>query len=368
MLFRSPSVNGVQYAWTYSGTGATINGSGNAITIDFASNATSGTLNVSASNACGSSVPQNINLNLLSTSFTDGNIVALQTYTTVSKSASPVTLKEFTKSGVVSAVVNLPSTGTNAIQSAGVYGGSEGFITTSSDKRYITIAGYNTAGTFADITGTTATSVPRVVGKVTPSGNYLPIATSTTFYNLNDIRGAVSDGTNFWASGASTANIDGINYFGPGAQVALATGAVPPKAYGIRIFNGEIYYSTQKAGPNNTVSQLGIFKLGTGLPTSGTVTVASVINTGTNLPQDFSFNPSMDVCYIAISSNTAAGGIQKWTKSGSAWTLAYTLGTGATNIGAYGLVVDYSGANPVLFATTFETLGNRIIKITDTGS
>ena len=368
VAFSVPSVNGVQYTWSYSGTGTTNRGSGNSITIDFASNASNGMLAVYGTNSCGSSIPQNINLTLIATSFTDGNIVALQTYTTASKSSSPITLKEFTKSGSVSALVSLPSTGTNAIQTAGVYGGSEGFLSTSSDNRYIVIAGYNSSSTFADITATTSSSVPRVVGMVTPSGNYLPIATSTTFFNLNDIRGAVSDGTNFWASGASNANIDGINYFGPGTQLALAGGSVPPKAYGMRIFNGEIYYSTQKAGPNNSGSQLGIFKLGTGLPTSGTVSVSSVINSGTNLPQDFSFNSTMDVCYVAISSNNASGGIQKWTKSGTTWTLAYTLGTGAANIGAYGLVVDYSGTNPVLFATTFESTGNRIIKITDTGS
>ena len=368
VVFSTNAISGVQYNWTYSGTGATINGIGNSITIDFSSTATNGTLSVIANNSCGSSIPQTINLTLLNTSFTDGNIVALQTYTTVSKSSSPITLKEFTKAGTTTAIVNLPATGANAIQTAGVYGGSEGFLSTSSDNRFITIAGYNTAGSFADITGTTSSTVPRVVGKITPSGSYLPIAASTTFYNLNDIRGAVSDGTNFWASGASTANIDGINYFAPGTPAALATGAVPPKGYAIRIFNGDVYYSTQKAGPGNTVSQLGIFKLGSGSPISGTVSVSQVINTGVNLPQDFSFNPTMDICYIAIGSNTAAGGIQKWTKSGTSWTLAYKLGTGATNIGAYGLIVDYSGANPVLYATTFETTGNRIIKITDTGA
>ena len=41
------------YIWTYSGTGATINGSGNSVTIDFANNATSGTLTVKGNNSCG---------------------------------------------------------------------------------------------------------------------------------------------------------------------------------------------------------------------------------------------------------------------------------------------------------------------------
>ncbi|HNW70773.1 MAG TPA: endonuclease [Bacteroidales bacterium] len=48
--------NANNYTWTYSGTGATINGSSNSITIDFTSGATSGTLAVAGTNACGDGV------------------------------------------------------------------------------------------------------------------------------------------------------------------------------------------------------------------------------------------------------------------------------------------------------------------------
>lgn len=43
------------YTWTYSGTGATINGTSSAITVDFASGATNGILDVMATNLCGNS-------------------------------------------------------------------------------------------------------------------------------------------------------------------------------------------------------------------------------------------------------------------------------------------------------------------------
>ncbi|XZF15681.1 T9SS type A sorting domain-containing protein [Chitinophagaceae bacterium MMS25-I14] len=300
--------------------------------------------------------------------FTAGNLVVLQTTTTTSKAASPATLKEFTTGGTAGLTVPVPSSGTTPFQTSGVYGGSEGFLTTSADGKYIVMAGYGTAGSYTDITATASNQVTRVIGTVAPSGFYLQVDTSTIFYSNNDIRGAVSDGTNFWASGASNASVDGINYFGPGTQAALATGTTPPKAYGLRIFNGNIYYSTQKSGPSNSSSQLGIFQLGTGMPTSGTVTTTQVINTGSATPTDFSFNAAGDVCYVAINANSATGGIQKWTRSGSTWTLAYTLGTGTASVGAYGLVVDYSGSVPVIYATTFETAGNRVIKIVDNGT
>jgi hypothetical protein len=301
--------------------------------------------------------------------FTAGNIIVLQTSGSVSKASNPIVLNELTPGGSLVSNISLPVSGSDAIQTSGVFGGSEGFLTTSTDGKYLVIAGYNTSSSFTDITATAANSVPRVVGKVTPSGIYIPLFSSTTFYNLNDIRGGVSDGTNVWVSGASTANTDGINYFGPGTPAALATGAVPAKAYGLRIFNGRLYYSTQKAGPVNTTSQLGIFTMGNGLPvSSASVVLSQVINTGTLLPQDFSFSPSGDTCYIAISMNTASGGIQKWVKSNGVWSLAYTLSTGATNIGAYGLLVDYTNSLPILYATTYETTGNRVIKLTDSGA
>jgi hypothetical protein len=46
-------VNATSYNWSYSGTGAAINGTGNTVTIDFATNATSGNLSVRGVNNCG---------------------------------------------------------------------------------------------------------------------------------------------------------------------------------------------------------------------------------------------------------------------------------------------------------------------------
>jgi hypothetical protein len=293
--------------------------------------------------------------------FTPGRLVVVQTSGSVSKAGSAVTLKEYTSTGPAGISVAKPATGANPLQMAAGPGGSEGFLSQSTDGTFLVLAGYSTTSAFADITATTSATVPRVIFKVDDAGNYSQVGTSAAYYNANDIRSAVSDGTNYWACGGSSAT-DGINYYGPGTQTALGVGA---KGYALKIFNGQIYYSTQKPGPNN----LGIFSLG-GPPTSGTVTPTQIINTGVNTPEDFSFNATNDVCYVAINSTTGSG-IQKWTYNGTTWSLAYTLGTGgAATIGAYGLAVDYSGVNPVLYATTTEsnTTGNRIIKITDTGS
>jgi len=303
--------------------------------------------------------------------FTPGRIVVVQTTGSTSKVSSSIVLQEYlTSGGPATTSVALPTSNSTPLEMAAGAGGSEGFLTTSTDGKYLVLGGYLSDTSAVDITSTLSSKVPRAIFKVDASGTPSLVASSTTNYNANDIRGAVSDGTNFWASGASVASVDGIDYYGPGTQVALGTGTTPVKAYGLRIFNGQIYYSTQKAGPANTASNLGIFALGTGLPTTGNPSSTQIINVGTSTPADFSFGPGDSLCYIAINLNTAAGGIQKWTKHLGVWTLAYTLGTGVTNVGAYGLVVDYSGTSPVLYATTSEsnTVGNRIIQITDNGA
>ena len=51
-----PIANATSYLWLYSGSGATITGTNNRVTIDFSSNATSGQLSVKGNNACGNGV------------------------------------------------------------------------------------------------------------------------------------------------------------------------------------------------------------------------------------------------------------------------------------------------------------------------
>jgi len=361
-------VNATSYAWTYSGTGATINGSGNSITIDFAFNASNGNLSVTATNNCGTSSPRTMAISVSGPSvFTAGRLAVIQTSGPSAKGGSPVTIKEYATDGTGGISITLPSTGSTPIQMAAGSGGSEGFLSKSADGSALLLAGYSTSATgIVDITLTSAASTPRIIYKLDNTGTYSQVASSSTFYSANDIRGAISDGTNYWASGASTAGVDGIDYFGPGTQTPLA---VNTKAYSLHIFNGQIYFSTQKVVVGSTPS-IGIYSLGSGMPTSGTITPTLEINTGAATPEDFSINSTGDVCYIAINLNTPAGGIQKWTKTAGTWSLQYTLGTGVANIGAYGLAVDYSGANPILYATTNEanTVGNRIIKITDIGA
>jgi hypothetical protein len=60
VTYTVPLVSGVTYNWRYSGLGATITGTGNSILLSFSKSATSGNLNVTASNGCGTSRPRSI--------------------------------------------------------------------------------------------------------------------------------------------------------------------------------------------------------------------------------------------------------------------------------------------------------------------
>jgi hypothetical protein len=67
VVYTVPNVSGVTYNWSYSGTGATINGSGNSITVNFANNATSGTLSVTATNSAGTSAARTLAITVTAT-------------------------------------------------------------------------------------------------------------------------------------------------------------------------------------------------------------------------------------------------------------------------------------------------------------
>ena len=68
-VYTVPFVSGVTYNWSYSGTGYTINGSGNSVTVDFSTAATGGILSVTATNACGTSPARSVSITVRTASF-----------------------------------------------------------------------------------------------------------------------------------------------------------------------------------------------------------------------------------------------------------------------------------------------------------
>ncbi len=295
--------------------------------------------------------------------------------------ASQVRLLQFTPAGVAGpSTAYFGSTGTptdtpfNLVQS---YLAGDGFISLAGNEKSILVPGYNDpAGTLfisTSTTNSTSTKGGRTVGKAFEDDSLRARGTFNALSGGN-FGTAVSKDKNFYLGGAK-----GIAYTyrdtsdGIGSTISLSSNAVGV----LSIYHKTLLASVNSGSPGNGIWQIGDNE---SLPTSGTPAFVNIINTGSSSrPYAFAFSPEGTTCYIADDGSSGSGnaGIQKWVYSGTykrpsgwsggTWSLAYTLGTGTT-AGARGLTVDFSGVNPIVYATTSEFLHNRLISITDAGA
>jgi len=299
----------------------------------------------------------------------DGNLVVLRVGDGVGALAStgnPIFLDQFTTAGSPIGTLSIPnSDGTALLQSGSA--SSEGFL--SSYSKTLIFMGYNTPGTGASLPGTSGSTVPRAIGQVDINGSYTIAYSSTTAFSGGNPRSAATDGAgNYWGVGtASTTANRGVYYYGSGtpAPIHNGTGSISPR--NVEVIGGNLLFS---GAP--TTGARGIFGY-TGTPTTsqGATIPPVVINTGgTSSPYDFVINSSLGIAYVSDDIAGAGGGVQRYNWDGSAWTLAYTLSTGASS-GARGLAVDFSSSTPVIYVTTSETsttAANRLGYFSDAGS
>ncbi|GAB4034991.1 putative Ig domain-containing protein [Spirosoma gilvum] len=299
--------------------------------------------------------------------YTPGNVVVLQAGNgsgTLVNTGNPIVLREFSPAGTASTTVTVSSSGSDPLIISGS-AASEGLLTRSANGSLLVFGGYAQALPNAtQLAGASAATINRGIGTVNAAGTFSRVATSSSFYSANNIRGAASDGAaNYWSAGGN----DGTDYFGTGTAATVQNAKVNTRA--VAIFTGKLYFSTQSGAGSPTT--LGIYQVGTGLPTESGQTITNTINTGTgSQATGFFFNAAGTICYIADGRTISnGGGIQKWIVDGSTWSLAYTFGTGSgSTTGTFGLTVDFSGTDPVIYATTTESTANRLIKVTDTGA
>lgn len=286
--------------------------------------------------------------------FTAGRLVVLQVgdgSAALTNAATPVFLKEYTNTGTAGITVAVPTTGADRLAISGT-STSDGQITLSANGQFITLAGYDAATGTAAITGTTSATVNRVINTANASAAISRAASTSTQFSGNNFRSAVrGNGADYWGAGGNS----GTYYFGTSAAAATLQNATTNTRV-VNIFNNNLYYSTGSG-------TVGVYAF-TGTPTSSS-TASLFIGTGTGAsPYGFAINATGNVAYIADDRTTAAGGVQKWTFNGTAWSLAYTFSP-ATNVGARGLAVDFSGANPIIYATT---TANTLVSFTDAGA
>jgi hypothetical protein len=297
--------------------------------------------------------------NTAASPFFSGNIAVLRIgdgTETLGSSGNSVFIEQFTTNGVLAGSVAIPDNGTNALLISGS-ASSEGALTLSPDGRLLVFAGYNISLTNSATIGSSlanaaATVVPRALGALDASGSFALTGVTTNQYGGNNMRGGASDGLgNYWGAGAT----GGTFYFGSGPANTIQN--VSSNTIVIQDLGGNLYFSTAKNIP-------GIWKI-PGTPTIPS-SAAVLLSAGSKAsPYAFAFSPDFTIAYIADDTLKGSGGIQRWDFNGS-WSMTYAFNS-LTNIGARGVAVDFSGAQPIIYATTAENSPNRLVSIIDTG-
>ena len=307
---------------------------------------------------------------------------------------------------------------------SGEYGSSsEGSLEDSGNGQYLTIMGYGVnANAFnanpgqysAPGSGNTAlgqstnSAVPRVVGLVGANGSMDTSTALGNVFNQNNPRSAYTqDGSGFYVSGQGASKTDtatqGVFYAARGATTATQIyGATDTRS--VQVVNGNLYASLdnnptgghgpasimQLKGPGGTLptSSSGVsasYLLSNAMNNYAAVTLNAAAENGVNnarlnssvylSPENYFF-ANATTLYVADSgapkngsANAAGlgdGGLQKWTLSGGAWTLDYTLYQGLNLVnnngvsgvtGLLGLAGKVVGGEVYLYATSY-TIGD----------
>lgn len=280
--------------------------------------------------------------------------------------------------------------------------GTEGNMTLSGDASVLAVTGY--AGDILSITTGQQTapsnlSYDRGIGTIDAFGTYANVYRGGGWYGIatgkTNPRGVATDGAgNFWGCG----NGFGSLFFNAGSapnpiqfqNIALTSAS--------KVINKTLYASVKNSEsvnlyPAGVYSFVDFFNTPVAYPNAASFLHLEIpANSAHNNCIGFDINPQGSVAYLADATVNSSGGITKYIKSGLSWAMAYHLAipgytnltTGimtnaaATNVfvGCFNIAVDWSGTNPVVYATTSDSgvaagspyYGNRVIRINDTNT
>ena len=299
------------------------------------------------------------------TSFTPGDVVVYRVGTgaSLSSASAAVTLDEFGPSGGAAPLESVPlptaagSSG-NPLTASGT-ATSEGLLTLSGDGRYLMLSGYATAPGTSSVAGSSATAVPRTVGRVDAAGNVDTTTALTDFANGNNPRSATSsDGTNIWVGGAA----GGVRYATLGATTSTSLNSSDTNVREVSVVDGQLYTS---ADPTKAGS-LTVGTVGTGLPTTGGQTISNLtFSPAPAEPYGYAFltlgtGAGPDTLYLA---DNSAGAILKYCLVGSTWT---EEGAGVPLANVTGLTANDVHGTVIIYATTTSGANGNLYAITDT--
>jgi len=284
--------------------------------------------------------------------FTLGNLVVYRVgdgSASLNGNATAVFLDEYTPAGGLVQSIPMPTTvnGSNRRLTASGSATTEGFLTRSTDGRYIVLPGYDAALGTTGITTSSSATVNRVIGRVDSSAA-IDTTTATTANSGGNPRGVASDdGNRFWIVGSNV----GVQLATLGASSVTTISATQVNLREANIFGGQLY-ATTGAGAAFRVGAVG-----GGLPTTAGQTTTSLpgLPTGAGSSNGVFFAdlsaavPGLDTLYIA---DDSANQLQKYSLVSGAWTANGTVAAGT----ARGLTGIVDGTTVTLFGTTGGTL------------
>jgi hypothetical protein len=240
---------------------------------------------------------------------------------------------------------------------------SEGYITQSTDGKFVVLTGYDSAIPAASsLAGTASATVPRVVGRLDAAGNVDTTTALTDAANGGNPRSCASDhGTNLWFAGS----VGGSRFTTLGATTSVQLSTTVANLRQTQIYGGQLYVSDASG------SAVRLGAVGMGLPMTAGQTIVNLNGylTSTGSPYGFYLadldpnTPGVDVLYVADDSI----GISKYSLIGTTWTLNGTVGAGTD---AYrGLTAVVSGTTVTLYAVrgggSTATGGGQLVTLTD---
>jgi len=320
--------------------------------------------------------------------FTNGNlaVVRISGFDTTSSTGAAVFVDQYTTGGQLASSFTVPTSGSNAL----ILNGEpyEGLLNLTPDGTHLVIAGYNTNLPYAsNIISSESALVPRVAATLDAYGNFLIAASTITNFNDSAITSAASDGTNFWMCGTGpTGGLNEIAYLGNLAAPStnqIVTNVFTTSVREVTLYNIQGTNQLFAVGEGSS-SSFGIYRSGGflisnisgALPQSGTGVTNlfpdSSATGGGAFAYDIAINPSGTIAYLADNDN----GIVKFTNSASGWVSNYTISLtnaqGPTTKGfsqsATSVTADWSQNPPVVYATSGETITNRLVSFQDTNA